>query len=150
MPVASGRSFFDLKTRRVASATPLARSLPQGRYQRIWNVVRRIPPGRVATYGQVAALAQLPGHARLVGYALHALPEHSTVPWHRVINTAGKLSLGRGVPGGDLRQRFLLEGEGVAFDAQGKVSLQRFGWRQPRVATGHPGRRATQRDRPPQ
>ena len=120
-------------------------SRPQGRYRRIWNVVSRIPRGRVATYGQIAALARLPGHARLVGYALHALPEHSTVPWHRVINAAGKLSLGRAVPGGDLRQRFLLEDEGVAFDVHGKVSLQRFGWR-PGVTGGHARRGATRRE----
>ena len=67
-------------------------------YARIYEVVRRIPEGRVATYGQVAALADLPGHARQVGYALHALPEGGNVPWHRVINARGAISL-RSDPG---------------------------------------------------
>ncbi|HZL86592.1 MAG TPA: MGMT family protein [Candidatus Krumholzibacteria bacterium] len=91
-------------------------------------VVRRIPRGRVATYGQVAALAGLPGHARLVGYTLHALPDNSPVPWHRVINTRGEVSP-RGERGAELLQRALLEGEGVVFDARGRVALDRFAWR---------------------
>ena len=64
-------------------------------YARISAAVRRIPRGRVATYGQIAELAGLPGHARQVGYALHALPADSTVPWHRVLNARGALSLRR-------------------------------------------------------
>ncbi len=99
------------------------------RYERIYAVVRRIPRGRVATYGQIAALAGLPRHARLAGYALHALPERSGVPWHRVVNAQGRISLGRGESGGDLPQRFRLEAEGVQFDANGRISLRRFGWR---------------------
>ena len=55
-------------------------------YAKIYAVVSRIPKGRVATYGQVAALARLPRRARLVGYALHTLPAESDVPWHRVVN----------------------------------------------------------------
>ncbi len=62
-------------------------------YQRIYAVVRRVPKGQVATYGQVAALAGLPGNARLVGYAMHALPSHTKVPWHRVINAKGEVSV---------------------------------------------------------
>jgi methylated-DNA-protein-cysteine methyltransferase-like protein len=97
-------------------------------YQRIYAVVRKVPRGRVATYGQVAALAGLPGHARQAGYALHALPSASAVPWHRVINAMGAISV-RG-PGGDgLRQRLLLEAEGIEFDARGRVSLSRYQWR---------------------
>ncbi|MFL5537705.1 MAG: MGMT family protein [Longimicrobiaceae bacterium] len=99
-------------------------------YTRIYAVVRRIPKGRVCTYGRVAELAGNPGAARQVGYALHALPEHTTVPWHRVINAQGRISLRRGGP--ELEQRFRLEAEGVAFDQGGRVSLQRFGW--PRTA----------------
>lgn len=102
---------------------------PSTRYERVYAVVRRIPRGRVATYGQVAALAGMPRQARLVGYALHALPDHARLPWHRVINAQGGISLGRGVPGGELSQRFRLEAEGVEFDANGRVSLRRFGWR---------------------
>jgi methylated-DNA-protein-cysteine methyltransferase-like protein len=96
-------------------------------YQRIYSVVRRIPPGRVATYGQVAALAGIAGHARQVGYALHALPESSAVPWHRVVNAKGEIS-GRSVPGAELVQQQLLAREGVRLDARGRISLVRLRW----------------------
>jgi alkylated DNA nucleotide flippase Atl1/3-methyladenine DNA glycosylase AlkD len=81
----------------------------------------------VATYGQVAALAGLPRHARLVGYALHALPEGSELPWQRVINSRGEVSP-RAMPGWDGYQRHLLEEEGVRFDAAGRASLKRYLW----------------------
>ena len=97
-------------------------------YARIYAAVRRIPRGRVATYGQIAELAGLPGHARQVGYALHALPADSTVPWHRVLNARGALSLRREA-GAELTQRLLLEREGVRFDAGGRVDLARVRWR---------------------
>lgn len=97
------------------------------RYRRIYAVIRRIPRGRVATYGQIARLAGYPGQARQVGYALHALPSGTAVPWQRVINTRGAISLSP-LRGG-VSQRLLLEKEGVEFDARGRVSLQRFGWR---------------------
>ena len=97
-------------------------------HQRIHAVVRKIPRGRVATYGQIAALAGIPGHARQVGYALHALPSDSTVPWHRVINARGEVSR-RKVPGSELSQRMLLEREGIRFDARGRVDLGKVGWR---------------------
>lgn len=90
-------------------------------------MVRRIPRGRVATYGQVAALAGLPGRARQVGYALHALPKATGVPWQRVVNAAGAISL-RPMSGG-ISQRLLLEKEGVRFDAHDRISLSLFGWR---------------------
>jgi methylated-DNA-protein-cysteine methyltransferase-like protein len=97
--------------------------------QRIYAVVRRIPRGRVATYGQVARLAGLAGHARQVGYALAALPEaQQGVPWHRVINAQGGVSA-RAEPGWDDVQRQLLRREGVAFDRSGRTSLARFQWR---------------------
>jgi methylated-DNA-protein-cysteine methyltransferase related protein len=101
-------------------------------YARIYAVVRRIPRGRVATYGQIADLAGLPGHARQVGYALHALPDASAVPWHRVLNAAGGVSL-RAVPGAELTQRQLLEREGVPFDLRGRVPLERVRWRAGRM-----------------
>lgn len=105
-------------------------------YQRIYAVVRRVPRGRVATYGQVAALAGLPGRARQVGYALHALDEGERVPWHRVINALGRVSA-RAEPGWDDVQRQLLSREGVRFDASGRTDLERFGWRpRPRRAPG--------------
>jgi methylated-DNA-protein-cysteine methyltransferase-like protein len=98
-------------------------------YQRIYDVVRRIPAGRVATYGQVAALAGIPGHARQVGYALHSLPDGSQVPWHRVINARGEIS-SRAEPGPAREgyQRFLLEEEDVVFDLAGRVDLEHFRW----------------------
>jgi methylated-DNA-protein-cysteine methyltransferase-like protein len=97
-------------------------------YQRIYDVVRRIPRGHVATYGQVATLAGLAGHARQVGYALHALPDGTGVPWHRVVNASGRISL-RAVPGAELVQQQLLEREGVRLDARGRVPLARVRWR---------------------
>ena len=97
-------------------------------------MVRRIPRGRVATYGQVAELAGLGAGARQVGYALHALPATSTVPWHRVLNAAGCVSR-RGSPGDELTQRQLLEREGVRFDARGRVRLAVARWR-PRSGGG--------------
>ena len=99
-----------------------------GTYERIYSVVRRIPRGRVATYGQVAALAGLGGHARQVGYALSALPEGARVPWHRVINARGEVSP-RSEPGGDDSQRRRLEEEGLCFDPRGRVALGRYQWR---------------------
>jgi methylated-DNA-protein-cysteine methyltransferase-like protein len=98
-----------------------------GTYQRIYAVVRRIPRGRVATYGQVAELAGLPGHARQVGYALHALRAGTTVPWHRVVNASGGVSL-RSEAGPELEQRLLLEAEGVGFDMRGRVVLGGYRW----------------------
>ncbi|HET7469199.1 MAG TPA: MGMT family protein, partial [Gemmatimonadales bacterium] len=101
--------------------------MSEGSYARIYAVVRRIPRGRVATYGQVAELAGLAGHARQVGYALHALSSGTALPWHRVVNARGSCSL-RAVPGAELTQRLLLEKEGVRFDARGRVSLARVRW----------------------
>jgi methylated-DNA-protein-cysteine methyltransferase-like protein len=104
------------------------------RYERYYAVIRRIPSGRVATYGQVAALAGFPRHARQVGYALYALREGTTVPWHRVVNARGRLSVGAVVPEGDVEQRIMLEIEGVEFDADGRIDLGRYRWHpRPRV-----------------
>jgi methylated-DNA-protein-cysteine methyltransferase related protein len=97
-------------------------------YARIYAIVRRIPRGRVATYGQVAELAGLAGHARQVGYALHALPSATALPWHRVINASGGVSL-RSSPGAELTQRQLLEEEGVEFDLGGRVRLAKVQWK---------------------
>ena len=97
-------------------------------YSRIYNFVRRIPRGKVASYGQIARLAGLPNGARQVGYALHRLPEGTDIPWHRVINRLGQISLDPMHAGGDL-QRALLESEGVVFDLSGRTDLEKFGWR---------------------
>lgn len=99
----------------------------QQNYRRIYAVVKRIPRGKVATYGQIAALADLPGHARQVGYALHATPEELEIPWQRVINAKGEVSP-RVEPIYEDLQRSLLEAEGVEFDLQGRVDLERFRW----------------------
>jgi methylated-DNA-protein-cysteine methyltransferase-like protein len=103
----------------------VAAAAASGTYARIHAVVRRIPRGRVATYGQVARLAGIVNGARQVGYVLHALPEHTAVPWQRVVNVRGAISL-RG--GGDMTQRILLEREGVRFGAGGRIDLRRHGW----------------------
>jgi alkylated DNA nucleotide flippase Atl1/predicted HAD superfamily phosphohydrolase YqeG len=104
------------------------RSKPsESSYTRIYAVVNRIPAGRVATYGQVAALAGLPGHARQVGYALNALPDGHCIPWHRVINSKGQIST-RAESGLDNLQLVLLEAEGVVFEKKQRVSLQEYGW----------------------
>ena len=97
------------------------------RYARIWSWVKKIPRGRVATYGQIAALAGLDGHARQVGYALHNLPGSSNVPWHRVINSRGEISPRSQGDSHEL-QRLLLEAEGVEFSLDGRVDLRRFRW----------------------
>ncbi len=102
-----------------------------GLHAHIHAVVRRIPRGRVASYGQIARLAGLASHARLVGYAMAALPDTSPVPWQRVVNAQGRVSP-RSAPGFDSLQRALLEREGVRFDASGRIDLARFGW-QPRA-----------------
>ena len=89
-------------------------------YHRIYAAVRRIPKGKIATYGDVARQAGLPGHARMVGYALAAL-EDDDVPWHRVINAQGRVSLRRS--GAD-EQRDRLSREGVTFDSGGRVDME--------------------------
>ncbi len=92
----------------------------------IYNAVRSIPSGRVANYGRVALAAGLPGQARLVGHALHRLPDDTDVPWHRVVNVRGGISLDRRFGAGRV-QRALLEAEGVSFDSRGRIDLTRFG-----------------------
>jgi methylated-DNA-protein-cysteine methyltransferase-like protein len=99
-------------------------------HEKIRAVVAKIPRGRVATYGQVAILAGLPGHARLVGYALSALPHGSRLPWHRVVNARGQISLRGG--GMDIVQRLRLKRERVSFNRQGVIALAVFRWR-PRI-----------------
>jgi methylated-DNA-protein-cysteine methyltransferase related protein len=105
----------------------ILQSSPVKRYEAIWATVRKIPRGRVATYGRIAELAGLEGHARQVGYALHNLPEHSDVPWHRVVNAKGEISPRSAGDSHEL-QRMLLEAEGIAFDARGRLDLKKHGW----------------------
>lgn len=110
------------------------------RYEKIWSVVRRIPKGRVATYGDIAALAGFEGAARQVGYALHNLPDGSDVPWHRVVNAAGRISQRSAGDSHEL-QRMLLEGEGIAFKGE-RLSLEKHRWKKPstKVKLDIPGR----------
>ena len=103
-----------------------------GRYPRIYAIIRRIPRGRVATYGQIAAI-EGNSSARMVGYALAALSGiDRTVPWQRVLNRTGTLSARSG-GGGTSRQRQALEAEGVRFDAAGRIDLDTVGWNGPDI-----------------
>jgi methylated-DNA-protein-cysteine methyltransferase-like protein len=96
-------------------------------YRRIYRVVSRIPAGRVATYGVVARMAGRPGTARTVGWALSALPAESDVPWWRVINAAGRVSLSANHHGAVV-QRALLLRERVEFASGNSVNLAMLGW----------------------
>ncbi len=98
----------------------------KGLHLRIYAAVSRIPRGRVATYGQIARLAGMPGQARLVGYALHAVPSDRSIPWQRVVNAQGAISL---PAEHGSRQRGLLEREGIRFDSRGRIPLASFQWR---------------------
>ena len=98
-------------------------------YDAIYNVVRQIPEGKVATYGQVAELANLPRQARLVGYALYQVDmKHSDVPWLRVINAKGEISHSIFRNGTDYAQRSLLEAEGIEFESNGRINLATYRW----------------------
>lgn len=97
-------------------------------YTAIYQTVRRIPRGKIATYGQVAELAGLPRRARLVGQVLMSLDETTDIPWHRVINARGEVSYSASRNGGDVLQRLRLEEEGVAFSPAGRIDLERYQW----------------------
>lgn len=96
-------------------------------YAAIYDVVRRIPRGKVATYGQIARLAGLGRSARQVGYALFRLPENTRVPWQRVVNAQATVSA---LPflGGPEIQRAKLEAEGIRFDEDGRIDFAKFRW----------------------
>jgi len=94
-------------------------------FEKIYEVVLKIPKGRVATYGQVAFLAGNPRWARVVGYALHQNPKPFIIPCHRVVNRFGEVSSAFAFGGGN-RQRELLLKEGVEFDADGRVKKEYF------------------------
>lgn len=95
-------------------------------FERIYDVVKNIPKGKVATYGQVAMLAGNPHWARVVGYALHNNPDQSNIPCHRVINREGRVATNFAFGGGET-QRELLEKEGVIFEPDGHIDLDKFG-----------------------
>jgi methylated-DNA-protein-cysteine methyltransferase-like protein len=94
----------------------------------ICAVVRRIPLGWVATYGQVAAMAGMPRRARLVGRVLQRLDPTTKIPWHRVVNAKGEVSYSLSRNGGDVLQRRLLEKEGIRFDGRNRLNLERCRW----------------------
>ncbi|MCX6029126.1 MAG: MGMT family protein [Chloroflexi bacterium] len=98
-------------------------------FTRVYLLVKQIPRGKVVSYGQIAALLGHPQAARTVGWALNALRDSdiADVPWQRVINSHGRISISRVDLGADL-QRALLEEEGVQFDERERVDWQRFGW----------------------
>ena len=101
-------------------------------YNRIYEIVRQVPLGKVATYGQIADLAGLHGKARLVGYALFKVDTDSPdIPWHRVINAKGEVSYSQMRHGADYLQRSLLEEEGIEFSPAGKIRLSQYRWRPP-------------------
>ena len=95
--------------------------------QAVWSMVAQIPVGKVASYGQIAALLGHPRRARQVGYALHATPEYLSIPWQRVVNRKGEISFPE-----DSRQyhlqRALLEADGVVFAPNGRIDWKSFGW----------------------
>lgn len=98
--------------------------------QRVYAIVKKIPRGKVATYGQIAALLGMPRYSRHVGFALSALPANRKVPWQRVVNAQGKISLRltHWDSGSDQLQRILLEDEGIEFGAEARINLKRFQW----------------------
>jgi methylated-DNA-protein-cysteine methyltransferase related protein len=106
-------------------------------YDEIYRIVRQIPEGQVATYGQVAELANLYGKARLVGYALYRVDMRSLdIPWHRVVNAKGEISHSPLRHGTDSLQRSLLEQEGIKFSSEGKINLREYLWRPFSTASG--------------
>jgi methylated-DNA-protein-cysteine methyltransferase related protein len=96
--------------------------------RRVWEAVALIPPGRLATYGQIAELIGAWGCARQVGWALRRLPLPSPIPWHRVVNAQGRIAMSPGREGSDWMQRELLLAEGIPVDAEGRLPLARFRW----------------------
>ena len=152
----SDKKSFNTKTRRFgahdevrANQDPFDGCLttmpqPTSLYHRVYSVIRRIPRGRVSTYGRIAELVGC--GARQVGYAMAALPDGTAVPWHRVINARGGIS----IPGGTgITQRLRLESEGVRFSQRGTVDLTTRGW--PRGQSGPrrptPSKRLSRPDR---
>jgi methylated-DNA-protein-cysteine methyltransferase related protein len=95
-------------------------------YKVIWDVTQQIPKGKVSTYGKIAIVCGLIGQARRVGIALHNLPARLKVPWHRVVNSQGRISLPKA--GGYYRkQKLFLQREGIVFKRE-KIDLKKFGW----------------------
>lgn len=97
-------------------------------FESVYEVVKQIPEGKIATYGQIAKILGQPRKAKIVGWALHANPYKGVVPCHRVVNRYGELSE-EFVFGGKDVQRKLLENEGIIFDESGTINLQKYLWK---------------------
>jgi methylated-DNA-protein-cysteine methyltransferase-like protein len=97
-------------------------------YEQIYEMVRQIPPGQVATYGQIAELVGKFGRARQVGYALFRVAPDADIPWHRVINAQGQVSRSPMREGNDDLQQHLLEAEGIVFDKNQTIDLKKYRW----------------------
>ena len=102
--------------------------MSSGFFERVWEIVARIPKGKVASYGQIAAMLGNPRAARTVGWALHSMPDGMQLPWHRVINSKGKISWHCREHEVEI-QRMLLEQDGVKFDEHGRINMSRYQWR---------------------
>jgi methylated-DNA-protein-cysteine methyltransferase-like protein len=95
-------------------------------FKQVYQIVAQIPKGKVASYGQIAALLGEPRHARIVGWAMHDAPKELNLPCHRVVNKSGKLSPGYIFGPGE--QRILLEKEGVTFLEDGHIDMNKYLW----------------------
>jgi len=96
-------------------------------FEEVYGIASRVPPGHVVTYGQIAAFLGHPRAARTVGWALHSTPAALELPWHRVINSQGRIS-GPSAGRRAQEQRALLEDEGIAFDDSGRIDLEQYSW----------------------
>lgn len=101
--------------------------MPKAFYEQVICAIKMIPRGRVATYGQIARYAGNPGAARQISYILHSSSQKENLPWQRVVNSKGGISLKRG-HGYELQRQLLMD-EGVAFDRDDRIDLERFAWR---------------------
>jgi methylated-DNA-protein-cysteine methyltransferase-like protein len=123
------RASLGLASKVVRKPRPVVTLKGDAATEAICAVIRRIPRGWVATYGQVATMAGMPRRARLVGRVLQELGTKTKVPWHRVVNAKGEVSFSLSRNGGDILQRRLLEKEGIEFDANNRMDLERNRWR---------------------
>jgi methylated-DNA-protein-cysteine methyltransferase-like protein len=132
----------------VADSPPPRLAKFEQAFEQIYRIVLKIPRGRVMTYGQIARLLDDRYSPRLVGWAMHATPRDGrNIPWHRVINSKGGISTGRIIIQEPQLQRYLLEAEGVAFDARGHCDLSVYQWSPVKRKAGgeplKPARKAT-------
>jgi len=111
---------------RTSFAKAVCEMASDGFFERVYELVRQVPEGRVVSYGQIATMLGDPRQARVVGWAMRDSP--ADVPWHRVVNSKGQVST-RNLSGGFNTQRALLEDEGVEFSPSGRIDLDMYGWR---------------------